>query len=230
MYAYTKTIVCLANSRKVSGRCIAGKEYADGVFGGWIRPVSARRDEEISEDDRRYQSGDYANLLQIVTIPLAQPIPDGFQIENHRIDDGYYWTRQGSVSWRHLYSAVDAVDTLWIDGHSSYNGINDRVPADRAAVVSGSLLFLGPLALNLEVSAEGAAFGNFKRRVRAYFKHRGRRYAFAVTDPFIEHAYLAQVDGRYAVDQAFVCVSLAKVWDGFAYKLVAAIVTPERAP
>jgi hypothetical protein len=230
MYAYTKTIVCLANSRKISGRCIAGKEYADGVFGDWVRPVSARPDEEISEDDRRYQSGDYANLLHIATIPMTQPIPDGFQIENHRIDDGYYWTREGNVSWHQLHTAVDEVDTLWIDGHSSYNGINDRVPADRTATVYGSLLFLGPLALNLEVSAEGAAFGNFKRRVRAYFKYRGRRYACAVTDPFIERAYLAGADGRYAVDQAFVCVSLAKVWDGFAYKLVAAIITPERAP
>jgi hypothetical protein len=89
VHSYTKTIVCLANSRKVSGRCIAGKEYADGVFGDWIRPVGARADEEISEDDRRYRSGDYAKLLHIVAIPMTRPVPDGFQIENRRIDDEF---------------------------------------------------------------------------------------------------------------------------------------------
>ena len=39
-----KRIVCLANSRKRGGRCVAGKELlADGRAGGWIRPVSAAR-------------------------------------------------------------------------------------------------------------------------------------------------------------------------------------------
>ena len=32
-------IVCLANSRKISGRCIAGKIMDSGK---WIRPVSSR--------------------------------------------------------------------------------------------------------------------------------------------------------------------------------------------
>ncbi len=48
-----KRIVCLANSRKYSGRCIAGKELlADGRPGRWIRPVSARENEEVSEHER----------------------------------------------------------------------------------------------------------------------------------------------------------------------------------
>jgi hypothetical protein len=35
---YTKTIVCLANSRKPpSGRCIAGREVTQTGFGNWIR-------------------------------------------------------------------------------------------------------------------------------------------------------------------------------------------------
>ena len=36
--AYTKTILCLANSRKYQGRCVGGKVYEAGVFGECVPP------------------------------------------------------------------------------------------------------------------------------------------------------------------------------------------------
>src|SRR5580658_3890257 len=36
----TRTIVCLANSRRLSGRSIAGKEILADGYGKWIRPAS----------------------------------------------------------------------------------------------------------------------------------------------------------------------------------------------
>ncbi len=44
-----KQVVCLANSRKLNGRCIAGKELVQGKATDWIRPVSTREHEEVSE-------------------------------------------------------------------------------------------------------------------------------------------------------------------------------------
>jgi hypothetical protein len=66
---YTKTILCLANSRKMSGRCIAGKEFDNGRLGAWLRPISARATEELSDDDRNYEDGEDPR-----TITPAQPI------------------------------------------------------------------------------------------------------------------------------------------------------------
>lgn len=50
-----KRLVCLANSRKSGGRCIAGRELLAGNVGEWIRPVSGREHEEVSARERKYE-------------------------------------------------------------------------------------------------------------------------------------------------------------------------------
>ncbi len=79
---YSKTIICLANSRKMTGRCVAGKEIAGGKIGGWIRPVSVRPAGELSEEDRRFQNGQDPKLLDVIRIPMIEHRPYGFQKEN----------------------------------------------------------------------------------------------------------------------------------------------------
>jgi len=81
---YVKKLLCLANSRKMSGRCVAGKEVSGSSFGAWIRPVSARQHQEISVSDRRYKDGHTVSLLDIVSIPLLAAQPGTYQSENHR--------------------------------------------------------------------------------------------------------------------------------------------------
>ena len=73
----TKRIVCLANSRKLSGRCIAGRELINDFPGDWIRPVSTREHQEVSEYERQYNDGSDPKLLDILDIPLQKHQPEG---------------------------------------------------------------------------------------------------------------------------------------------------------
>jgi len=229
--SYTKTIVCLANSRKPpSGRCVAGREVSSLGFGAWIRPVSARPTQEISEEERRYQDGTDPKVLEIISITMARAQPHHHQQENHVIDDGYYWTKSGTVSWSRLQAAVEvAAGPLWLNGYSSSYGHNDRVPESQAHGLSRSLYLVRPDNLTLVVASEGGDFGAPRRRVRATFDLSGQSYCVVVTDPWMERQALAGRDGEQTLDDALLCVSLGEAFHDFVYKLAAAVITPQRA-
>lgn len=134
-----KRIVCLANSRKLHGRCVAGKELQGENPGRWIRPVSAREYEEVSEYERQYQDGSDPQVLDILRIPLLNPRPKGYQQENWLLDPNNYWVKVGRGEWKLLESLADALGPLWINGHSTYNGRNDKIPLSEASALDSSL-------------------------------------------------------------------------------------------
>jgi hypothetical protein len=220
----TKTLVCLANSRKLSGRCLAGKEVAGAGFGEWLRPVSARSTEEVSERERAYQDGSDPQVLDIVDVPLLEPKPKTFQSENWLLDPEVYWVRRGKSSYAKLLAAVDTPPSLWINGFATYHGRNDRVPEAEADKLTTSLYLLRLDSLSFDVFAPGAAFGDNKRRVHGLFDYAGAPYALWVTDPLIERGYLAKDDGRYTEGPCLVTVSLGERVKGHCYKLVAAVI------
>ncbi len=142
--SYTKKIVCLANSRKLSGRCIAGKEVLDTGYGEWIRPISRRETAEISEEEMRFENGEAPEPLDIIEIPMKEHKPNEFQRENYMIDDEYYWEKCGNLSVNRLPELLDVViGSLWTNGYSSYNGINDRIPiSDARNNITSSLVLI----------------------------------------------------------------------------------------
>jgi hypothetical protein len=228
---YTQTIVCLANSRKLSGRCIAGKEYVNNTVGEWIRPVSKSPTGEISEVDRRFQDGTDPKVLDIINVVMIKPQPHGIQSENHLIDDGYYWSLVGKATWAEVLSMIDVVPgVLWDNSSSSYNGLHDRLDEARAvqyaAALPGSLKLIRVADLEIIVAVEGAEFGNGKRKVRGRFSHNGCKYILSITDPVVERNYLAGQDGKNFVGDAVLCISLGEPYSGYIYKLIATVLVP----
>ena len=221
----SRRMVCLANSRKLAGRCIAGREWSEARgAGGWIRPVSAREGREVSEYERQYEDGSDPRVLDVVHVPVREPLPEGWQRENWLLDPEYYWEKGGTYSWFDLSRLVDPVAPLWIDGHSTWDGMNDKIPLELARSLSSSLQLIHVEGLQLEVFSPGEAFGNPKRRVQGRFSHAGTDYALWVTDPGYERKYLAKLDGAYGIGECYLTVSLGEPYEGACYKLIAAII------
>jgi hypothetical protein len=228
--AYVKKIVCLANSRKTSGRCIAGRELTDDGIGPWVRPVSKRETREISEIDRRYENGRRASILDIIEIPMLEPTPLLHHAEDHLIDEDEYWVKTGEAGWETVKEMLEPNEgPLWFNGSSTYHGANDKIPEEVAATLDSSLKLVRPSDLNILVRVESGFEGRQgKHRARARFRIANETYVLQITDPKAEAEFLGRDNGTYPVDDAIVCLSLSEAWNGFVFKLVAAIFTPER--
>lgn len=222
-----KRILCLANSRKLNGRCVAGRECAGGQPGAWVRPVSAREHEEVSEYERQYLDGSDPRVLDIIDIPLLGAKPNGYQQENWLIDPKQYWVKAGRAVWADLANFADPPSSLWINGHSTYNGLNDHIPLSLVSALNSSLRLVRVAILRLSVFKPGEAFGNRKRRVQGRFEHAGAEYRLWVTDPTYEQRFLAKADGDYDLGECFLTVSLGEPYNDACYKLIAAIIEPE---
>lgn len=228
---YKRTIICLANSRKPpSGRCIAGKEL-DGTYAGqWLRPVSERPTREVSEEERRYETGEKAQLLDIITVPLKSRSPLGHQTENHILADDYYWTKKGTATLDQVNALIDPYDAnFWVQGVSTYHGLNDKVTEGVAAGITSSLKLIATENLKFCVLMEQGFEGRpSRKRVRAQFTFHNQQYLLALTDSEIEDDYLMKAVGDYHIGNAILCISLVEPWNGYAFRVVASAIYPAR--
>lgn len=220
--------MCLANSRKINGRCIAGRELVDGVPAAWIRTVSSREHQEVSEYERQYADGSDPRVLDVMDVPLLHSNPVTYQQENWLLDPGSYWTRVGHIDRGGLDAFTGTAGPLWVNGHSTFKGLNDQVPVAVATTLESSLTLIRVSSLVLSVFAPSEAFGNAKRRVQARFTHAGDGYRLWVTDPIYERRYLGRPDGQYQIPDSFLTISLGEPYQGNCYKLVAAIIEQEQ--
>ena len=220
---YYYEIICLANSNKYNGRCVAGKITEGPRAGEWLRPIGTGQKHEITDRDRLYQDNSYAQKLDIIRIKFNAPAAPSFQQENNVIDDEVYWAKTGQATFADLENLVDSPQALWENGNHSYSGVNDRVSMDFLAEPRQTLLLIKPSNVTISVEAEGAQFGNHKRVVRAHFKYNRVDYALTVKDAEAEAYYLGQVNGTYPLTASYFTISLGEPYKGDAYKLVAAI-------
>ena len=227
---YKKTIICLANSRKPAGRCIAGKEFEGQVAGKWLRPVSTRPTHEVTERERRYGNGAVAQLLDIMKVPLSRADPFDHQVENHVLDGMCCWAKTGTGNWNHVISCIDSFDpAFWGNSQSTWNGQNDKVAVVNVIKAGSSLKLIRVCDLEVVVHVENGYQGSpGRRRVRGRFSFNSNPYLMSISDPEIEELYLLKGDGTYFLGDAALCVSLVEVYHGFAFRVIASLITQQR--
>ncbi|MEU5402772.1 hypothetical protein ABZ348_26130 [Streptomyces sp. NPDC005963] len=217
--ATNKKLVCLANSRKHGGRCVAGIEVSSN---SWIRPVSGRPGHEVSATERQYLSGVEPHLLDIVSMRLIEPKPIEFHRENWLVDSTVRWRKEGQIGWDDLCLLEESSIRLWRNGYHTKAGNNDRVPADQEGTVMESLKLIRVDGATIHVDQPWS--NDARPTVRAHFHHAGSFYSLKVTDPVCEERFRGRGIGRYSLSDSFLTISLSEEFEGYLYKLVAAVI------
>lgn len=219
-------LICLANSNKMRGRCIAGLRI-DG--GGLVRPIASDTDHgQLYLRHFRLDDGTEPKVLDIMGVDLVQAAPEPRQPENWVI---------GTAPW-----VLRSRPTT-----------GDFSPQLAAAVASGSIL-LGSLQASIAATDASAMVSSLALVVpsnsRWYLKHDRydrpqprvifemdrHRYDLPVTDPlWIPRIVrrLSQADlGTYSQERigipqgsrVLLTISFGELFRGYCYKLVAAII------
>jgi hypothetical protein len=212
--------LCLANSRKLGGRCIAGVTAS----GSWIRPVSADQDGVLSWSHYRLDGDAEPAVLDVIRLE-ATPAPEPDQPENWVISTNR-WQRIGRLA---SHDARARLHQLASSGPLLLGSPSNSI--EHAYLVGHrgrpSLCAVEPSELWWRIRATERG-----KQVRAVFSLGGAQYDLPVTDPVIEQRlgdllvgnYGKDVGGISADDAVFLVISLSKPLGGLCYKLIAAVI------
>lgn len=213
-------MICLANSKKLGGRCVAGIELTDQK---WVRPVHRREGGEFYLPELEYDGGGEMELLDVFEF---EPLADAASLYHPEdvLAEGT-WQYVGAATADDL-AVVDQMLELGPDILGSTSSSIAK-PTRNDDALDSSLAVVRPEGR--VVFHKDRNFGNLRCRVR--FSLSGQRYDLPVTDPVISATMAELDDGDYAPDdigaaeQPYLTISLGEPFqlDGKCYKLVAAV-------
>lgn len=221
---HTLDMVCLANSWKHGGRCIAGKIYGGDRSGEWIRPVSPTVGQrQITFAQMNYGQNQFAQTLDIIRIEFTDPEPDTFQREN-LIISGTRWTRLGRLDPRNLNQWMDTPNSLWSNGENSEYGTNDKISRLRLlANRPSSLVMVQPDDRSIRVTV--AIEREERVKIRLHFQYNRIEYALTTTDLWAQDHFRGRGIGEYDIQNIqAMTISLGEPFaNGNTTKIVAEI-------
>jgi len=208
--------VCLANSFKEGGRCIAGIELDannNAIFIGgrpkWIRPVHSADHGQIPN-----HIAESLQILHIVQIDITSNNPQGYQSEN----------------------ANFKLNSLKIIGNFNYSNLNTLceikkfIFGNRGKAVSGDAIENLNYSLMLiditqfEITQIVYDDNPSKPKTRLVFQYNGNRYDLPITDPSFLNKYQHNKEILDDNKQIFLTLSLGIELEDWYYKLVAAVI------
>ncbi len=216
-------IICLACSRKMGGKCIAGKTLNKKR---WIRPVNEKG--PLEDYQIRYSDGELPKLLDIIKITIVKSCPNKYQPENYLISDEV-WEKIGEYEKINLDKLCDDYSTIFDNVSSTNLGLFDKIPANHFGNIDNrySLMFIKIKTIKF-VRVNIYSQGYYKKKLRAKFDYKGIPYNISITDENIEKEYCKLEEGEYNSknSQFYLCLSMGSPWgkDNNCYKFVASII------
>jgi hypothetical protein len=218
-------VICLANSKKLGGWCIAGLR-TDG--GGWVRPVADTCHGQFYPSHMKLPDGSQPRPLDLLRIPLKEPRPLKSQPENWLVS-AEPWDLLARPAPEAMLEGLDAAltrgpDLLGSDCDSVPESYFDTHPN------ASSLALIAPTGIRWRVTKDF----NGKRQLRANFRVRNAKYDLGITDVEYErktrgldvgtHAFTAAGISLSGASRIRLTISLSEPFHGNCYKLVAGVI------
>lgn len=203
----SENIVILANSRKLCGRCVAGKK-SDGT---WIRLTKVGGAPIPISEASKYRMLSFIEVEGLLNRPSQE--------YNYHTENSIYRNAIMGSNLRGL-----TIDGL-LDHPDDIFGTGRCINEDEAQELNQSLLFVE--VENLCISKE--AGGNYRDKLRGSFVYNGNMYTdISVTDSVFEQRFSIRRSPYYETfPDAYITISLGEPFKGYAYKLISGIYIPE---
>jgi hypothetical protein len=206
--------VCLANSFKEGGSCIAGIELDannnprfENAHPKWIRPICNTPHGEVHT-----HLVSHIHILDIVEIEIS-----GFPEErNYQSENSFFMETSIRVVGRF---DGNQLDRLCENRNLIFGNRGKAVSAESIGNLSYSLMFVKPL--QFEVNQKTYEGNPGPPQIRLIFTYKENRYDLPVTDPIFLNSYRTDPQVLDACNQLYLCLSLSVVWNDWYYKLVA---------
>ena len=217
-----KYFICLANSYKHGGRCIAGIEVvpqSDGSLGivrhddgrpRWIRPVSMSANGEIPN-----HLAESFKIFSLVKLTDVEPCPDNAHTED------VHCTRMEICPFE-LSPTKDFLNQLIDTQHQAVFYFRGKsIPTTIIDRLDYSLMLIHP-----DNACAYCDEGRENSKYRMKFTYNGSNYDFPITDPVFLEQFKKNPDSYADLDGAYLVLSLGIAFEGFHYKLVATVLIP----
>ncbi|MFM2063544.1 MAG: hypothetical protein RLZZ507_3215 [Cyanobacteriota bacterium] len=225
-------IICLAKSTKHGGLCIAGIK-TDGS--GWLRPISNKKDGTLYPEHYITKNGKVPELFDIIRVHCIQPEPKFHQPENWVIATNKSWEIIDTATLEQARKLLNPEIAKHSSAQELLGNSERKVNYEdlKKSPAQSSLALVKPRQLQWYIKTE-----QNEKKFRANFWLNGNKYDLPITDYVWKSKLDDLEDGLYSCEEVIeilelknfepdkftLTISLGEPFDGFCYKLIAAVI------